>query len=83
MDAGSLVPDNWWGRTLDGAGTIMLVLLKIVHSKFESQSETMQKIATEHAVFKEKLDNVVADVQEIKSDGKEMRDDIKQLLRRH
>lgn len=79
----TVVPDSWWSKGLDTAGTIMLILMKMAHGEYKEQLKVMRTITTEHAVFKEKLDNVVSDVQEIKSDGKEMRDDIKQLLRRH
>lgn len=83
MDVGTLVPDSMVSRVLDGLGAIMLIVMKSAHSRFEKKMDDLQVMQTDHEVLKVTVAGMEKTLDEIKSDGKETRSDIKALLARH
>lgn len=79
----TIIPDSWLNKGFDLAVVAMAGLLKLTHAKSERQAEIIRTLRSEHDVFRSDILNIKEDLGEIKADGKEMRTDIKQLLRRH
>lgn len=83
MDISAIVPDSWASRGIDTMGAVVLLLLKGTHTRFEKKMDDIDAMQTDHKLLKITVAGMEKTLDEIKEDGRETRQDIKELLARN